>query len=53
MQSSTDVLLICVTSPHIQGVVEVSVVVAGKGKASGIATFTYNVQLSSISHCSG
>lgn len=50
---STGTLLTCTTPPHDQGQVEVSVVVAGKGKASGEPLFTYNLQLSSVSHCSG
>lgn len=50
---STGTLLTCTTPPHDQGQVEVSVVVAGKGKASGAPLFTYNLQLSSVSHCSG
>ena len=49
----TEVLITCVTPPHIPGNVEVNVAVFGKGTASGQAVFTYNVAISSISHCSG
>lgn len=50
---STQTVLTCLSPSHAQGEVEVSVTVAGKGKASGMALFTYNLQLSSVSHCSG
>ena len=50
---ATEMLLTCVTSPHAQEEVEVSVTVSGKGEASGQVLFIYSVQLSSISHCSG
>lgn len=50
---STETVLTCLSPSHAQGEVEVSVTVAGKGKASGMALFTYNLQLSSVSHCSG
>ncbi len=50
---TTDVLITCVTTPHTQGEVEVSVSVSGKGRASGLILFTYTMQLSAVSHCSG
>ena len=51
--NSSDMLVTCVTPPHVQEEVQVSVVEAGIGKAAGIVTFTFEVQLATISHCSG
>ncbi len=53
MESSSHDQLICITPPHSQGEVNVSVIVAGKGKASGDILFMYNLDITEISHCSG
>lgn len=53
MTDLTDVQITCVTPPHMQQEVLVSVLDPGRGRAAGTVTFTYDVQLSSISHCSG
>ena len=50
---STDSHVTCVTPAHMEREVEVKVLEAGTGRASGMVTFTFDVQLSSISHCSG
>ena len=45
--------IVCVTSPHPNGTVDVSVMVGGEGRASGDLHYSYMLQVASISHCSG
>ena len=53
MTSVTDAEVTCLTPAHVLGVWDVEVVVVGKGRASGTATFTYSVNITTVSHCSG
>ncbi len=51
MASSTEVT--CLTPAHTRGVWSVEVVVEGVGRAVGDITFTYALDVTSVSHCSG
>lgn len=51
--SASSVQLICITPPHARGEVVVSVLVRTQGKATGTLRFTYIMEITSISHCSG
>ena len=51
--SSSDAQITCSTPAHSVGEVEVQVRVDGKGRASGEGTFTYRLEVNSISYCEG
>ncbi len=51
MASSTEVT--CLTPAHAKGAWPVEMLVEGVGKAVGDVTFTYTLDVTSVSHCSG
>ena len=51
--TSNDTHITCTTPAHTIGEFDVQVSVDGKGRASGVGSFTYQLEINSISHCDG
>lgn len=53
ISSSSGTQITCITPAHPIGEFDVYITVSGKGRASGAVTFTYQLEINSVSHCEG
>lgn len=50
---SNDTHIVCTTPPHTAGEFDIEVTVDGMGKADGVITFMYRLEINYLSQCDG